>query len=157
MPEIVLQLSRVLFYLWRWGYIRSMALCGEDSAEIVEVYPFLPCIWEQSSVHTAFHAMPGHCLAPGQGGRQWLKTINDGQHLGPSVCSCQRTHKKPPWFTSQWSHLVSRAPEGSFPTVVGWKLSNKFPGQQLLSSGLECLVQNELGSAKALGCLLLDP
>lgn len=111
MPEIVLQLSRVLFYLWRWGYIRSMALCGEDSAEIVEVYPFLPRIWDQSSVHTALHAMPEHCLAPGQGGRQWLKTINDGQHLGPSVCSCQRTHKKPPWTGA-----------GSLPSEAIWCL-----------------------------------
>lgn len=79
-----------------------MALCGEDSAETGAVCSSLPHIWEQPSVHTALHAMPGHWLAPGQGGRQWPKSINDGQHLGPFACSCQRTHKKTPWTSTAW-------------------------------------------------------
>lgn len=101
MSEIALQLSRVIF-LWKSGYGKSMALRGEDSAETGAVYSSLPRIWEQSSVHTALHAVPGHWLAPGQGGGQWLKSINDGQHLGPFVCSCQKTHKKLPWTGSGW-------------------------------------------------------
>lgn len=53
--EIVLQSSRVIF-LWKSGYGKSMALCGEDSAETGAVCSFLPRIWEQSSGNTALHA-----------------------------------------------------------------------------------------------------